>query len=99
MSDPTAPQTQPQDIGQQIAGATEKIWKRLQAALKVKTREQAVQLVAQDEAAAEAARAILATDIQDILTKRTTAPQSVLTGSRKRAPADAMYGGGGGLAI
>jgi len=104
MSDPTTqlPQTQqqPQDIGQQIASAPDKVWKRLRDALKVQTRQQAVQLVAQDQAAAEAARTILATSVQDILTRRQSAQPSLLTPPLKRSPADTMYGkGAGGLTI
>lgn len=102
MSDPTT-QTQPQDIGQQISSAPEKIWKRLQAALKVETRQQAIQLVAQDEAAAEAARTILATTTEDILTKRRGSPASLLTSPRRRSPEEMLYGsppsGRGGLTI
>ena len=103
MSDPTLQtQTQPQqqDIGQQIASAPEKIWKRIRDALKVQTRQQAVQLVGQDQAAAEAARTILATSTEDILTRRQTTAPTLLAASRKRAPSEVMYGkGAGGLTI
>jgi hypothetical protein len=102
MSDPTALQTQPQtpDIGQQIVGAPEKVWKRLRDTLKVKTREQAVALVAQDETAAEAARTILATTTEDILTRKSQKLPSLLTrGQQTRSPAETLYGGSGGLSI
>ena len=93
MSDPTA-QTQTPDLPQQIASAPGNIWKRLRDALKVKTREQAVQLVGQDEGAAETARMILATATDDILTRKSQAGRAA-----PRAPEDTLYGGRGGLAI
>lgn len=101
MSDPTAQQQTP-DIGQQITSAPEKLWKRLQAALKVQTREQAVQLVGTDQAAAEAARTILSSASEDILTRKRQPEAAMLTAKRQgtpRAPQDVLYGGGGGLTI
>lgn len=104
MSDPTTQptQSQPQNIGQLIAGAPDKIWKRVRDALKVQTREQAIQLVGQDQEAAAAARVILETAQEDLLTRqRTPAGGSLLTRSMQRRPAaQVLYGPpGGGITL
>lgn len=104
MSDPTGQATQPQpkNIGQLITEAPDKLWKRVRDALKVQTREQAVQLVAQDQAAEATARMILETAEEDILTRRRapTAGSLLTRNTQRRPPAQVLYGPpGGGITL
>ncbi|MFA4972473.1 MAG: hypothetical protein WC683_07650 [bacterium] len=103
MSDPAS--TQPQDIGQQISSAPDKVWKRLREALRVNTREEAVRLVGSDDVAAEAARSILAGS-ETVLTKPIAETKSMLgqAAAPRRGPEDVLYPsagrrGGGRLTI
>lgn len=104
MSDPTTQatsQTQP-SVGELISRASEKVWRRLREALGVPTREAAVQLVAQDNQAAETARTILETTPESLLGKdRKPSGKSILGGVANKVPtAQLLYGPkGGGISL
>jgi len=102
MSDPATPTqtTGLQDIAKQIASAPERVWTKIRDLLRVKTRQEAAQIVAQDANAAEAVANILGGG-EDILMRRSKPGESVLTAKRTaRSPEGVLYPGmKGGLSL
>jgi hypothetical protein len=78
---------QPTGLPQQILEVPEPTWRKIASALKIKTRQEAVQLVQADESAATLVSQIIATATQ---------AKSALTETPTAEPiADRLYGGGG----
>jgi len=93
---PAAPEQQEApNVAQMIMDAPQPVWVRISAALKIKTRQEAVQLCAQDPAAASVVIQIIQS--QPALTQGgKQQQQTALTTAPEAAPAaERIYGGGG----
>ena len=94
LTEPTQP-TQMPGLPQLIMEVAEPVWKKIGAALQVKTRQEAVQLVQADEQAAAVVTQIIQSS--SALTRGAKAPSpSALTAPSAQAPfGERLYGGGG----